>query len=87
MTPRQLSLLDVVDVPTETEVDRLCRAFAEAVARGEYDENGYTPAEAKAARTRGTYVGVLTMIREGRLVECAGCCCWHAPGAHRQEVA
>lgn len=36
-------------------VERACQAFDEAVARGIYDANGYTPSEAKAARKRGTY--------------------------------
>ena len=39
----------------QASLEEGCRAFDEAVARGEYDENGYTPAEAKAARRRGTY--------------------------------
>lgn len=36
----------------KAEVDRACRAFTEAVQRGEYDEEGYTPAERKAADKR-----------------------------------
>jgi uncharacterized CHY-type Zn-finger protein len=34
------------------EVERGCREFAEAVARGEYDAAGYTPAERKAQQRR-----------------------------------
>lgn len=31
----------------EAEVDRACTRFAEAVARGDYDAEGYTPQERK----------------------------------------
>jgi hypothetical protein len=34
------------------ESDRLAAAFAAAVAAGEYDAQGYTPAERRAQRTR-----------------------------------
>lgn len=68
-------------VEDETAVARA--AFAAAVARGDYDENGYTPAEARAARKRGTYLGLMTLIREGRFINCEACRCWHAPGDHR----
>lgn len=33
-------------------VARACEAFAAAVARGEYDNEGYTPAERRAQRRR-----------------------------------
>lgn len=36
----------------EAEVERGCAAFDAAVARGEYDEFGYTPAERRAQATR-----------------------------------
>lgn len=36
----------------KAEVDRACVAFTEAVQRGEYDAEGFTPAERKAADKR-----------------------------------
>lgn len=65
------------------EVEESCREFDEAVKRGEYDENGYTPAEAKAARKRGTYdgTGVMSKLRTGELYLCGWCGCL-AEAAH-----
>ncbi len=36
----------------EAETDRACQQFAEAVARGEFDAQGYTPNERKAQAKR-----------------------------------
>jgi hypothetical protein len=38
----------------EQESERLCAAFAEAVARGEFDAAGYSPADRKAQAKRRT---------------------------------
>lgn len=36
----------------QAEIERLCAEFKAAVARGEYDEQGYTPNERKAQAKR-----------------------------------
>ena len=70
-------------VPQLPEVEAACREFDEAVARGEYDENGYTPNEAKAARKHGTYIGLLSKLRTGELYICGWCNCL-AEDAHHE---
>lgn len=67
-------------VPQTPEVEAACREFHEAVARGEYDENGYTPTEAKAARKRGTYLGVMGKLKTGEWWICGWCNCLAQPG-------
>lgn len=78
---QQRMRLEAEPVPQCEEVEAGCREFDEAVARGEYDENGYTPAEAKAARKRGTYNGTMSKLRTGELYICGWCNCL-AEAAH-----
>lgn len=54
-------------------VEEASRWCEQEIAAGRYDENLYTPLEAKAARKRGTYHGVLTKLRTGELFICAWC--------------